>query len=315
MSPENNSDVIFIMGPTGTGKSSLALRLSDVYPIEIISVDSVQIYKDLNIGSAKPSRIHKKKVRHHLIDICELDETYSAARFCEDAQKAVLEIRARGKVPLFVGGTGLYFKSFLYGLSRLPKSDPNIRYQLEKDLERVGLEELHKKLRTLDPSAAERIHKRDTQRIMRALEVCLLSGDTITSLFDIKVQKNMLLKPLKFVLYFEDRDYLREYLQERFISMLGNGLINEISFLRWKKNLIEMPAAFRSVGYREVWNYLENRLDYQEMVSKAVVASSQLAKRQTTWFKRESNSIRCESSDEETLFVKIIKEIEKSKIF
>ncbi len=315
MSFENRPNAIFIMGPTGTGKSRLALRLAEVYPIEIISVDSVQVYKDLNVGSAKPSRIHRKKVYHHLIDICELDETYSAARFCEDSRKASLEIGSRGKVPLFVGGTGLYFKSLLHGLSRLPKSDPNIRCQLEKDLQRVGLEELHKKLRALDPVAASRIHKRDTQRIIRALEVCVLSGDTITHLFDTKVQTDMLLKPLKFVLYMEDRNYLRERLRVRFMTMLGNGLINEIAFLRWKRNLTEMPAAFRSVGYRDVWGYLENRLDYPEMVSKAVIASSQLAKRQTTWFKRETNAIRCESSDDDTLFAKITEEIEKAEVF
>ena len=239
MSFENRPNAIFIMGPTGTGKSRVALRLAEIYPIEIISVDSVQVYKDLNVGSAKPSRIHQKRVCHHLIDICELHETYSAARFCEDARKNSLEIRPRGKVPLFVGGTGLYFKSLLHGLSKLPKSDPNIRRELEKDLQRVGLEELHKKLRTLDPVTASRIHKRDTQRIIRAIEVCVLSGDTVTRLLDAKVQKDKFLKPLKFVLYIDDRNYLRERLRVRFMTMLGNGLINEVSFLRWKNNLIK----------------------------------------------------------------------------
>jgi len=308
-------NAICIMGPTGTGKSSLALALANTYPVEIVSVDSIQVYRDLNVGSAKPSRIDKRKIPHHLVDICELDEVYSAARFCADAEKVCAEIFSRGFVPLFVGGTGLYFRSFLNGLSELPTGSPTLRAQLQSEVNQFGLEKLHKKLRIVDPLSASRIHPHDKQRIMRALEVPVLSGKTMSSFFEKPLKKNNIVKPIKFVLVDENRNRLRERLRTRFLGMLKGGLINEVLNLKLLKYLKEPPSGIKSVGYIEVWRYLENQLKYDEMVSSALVATWQLAKRQTTWFKRESRAIRLKRSDQNTFLDTMKEEIEKANIF
>ena len=315
MVKQNRLNAIFLMGATGTGKSAVALRLAKNFPLEIINVDSVQVYKDLHIGSAKPTPFEQRMVPHHLIDICEINEIYSAARFCEDAKKVSSDILSRKKIPLFVGGTGLYFKSFASGLSSLPKSDPDLREQLLLKMRKLGLAKLHEWLTTLDARSAKRINPNDTQRVLRALEVCLLAEKPMSAYLEEGCQGGDLVDPLKFVLFKADRKLLRDHLRERFQQMLNRGLINEVINLTYGRRPEDIPNCLKSVGYKEVLKYLLKELSYDEMIFRASISTGQLAKRQDTWFKREKDGFRLESSNHEALFEKIIQEIEKAGIF
>ncbi len=315
MAKQNNLNAIFLMGSTGTGKSAVALRLAKIYPLEIVSVDSVQVYKELDIGSAKPTPFEQRKVSHHLIDICEVNEIYSAARFCEDAKKVSSDILSRKKLPLFVGGTGLYFKSFASGLSVLPKSDPDLRKQLQLKMRTSGLAKMHEWLRTFDARSAKRINPNDTQRVIRALEVCILTGKPMSALLGVGGGSGGLVDPLKFVLFNTNRNLLRAHLRERFIEMLNRGLINEVINLIYKKSSDDIPSCLKSVGYREVMRYLLEELSYDQMISRAVISTGQLAKRQDTWFRGERDSLRLESDNRKDSFEKIAQEIEKAGIF
>ena len=315
MVKQNSLNAIFLMGATGTGKSAVAMRLAKTYPLEIVNVDSVQVYKHLDIGSAKPTPFDQRRVPHHLIDVCEVNETYSAARFCKDAKKVSSEIISRKKLPLFVGGTGLYFRSFASGLSALPKSDPDLREQLLLKRRTWGVTKLHELLRTLDARSAKRINPNDKQRVLRALEVCLLAGKPMSALIEEGDQAGGSVDPLKFVLFNADRKLLRDHLRDRFIHMLNRGLINEVINLTYRKLPDDIPRCLKSVGYREVLKYLFKELSYDEMISCATISTGQLAKRQDTWFRGEKDGFRIESSNRKALFEKIVREIEKAGIF
>lgn len=277
--------VVCVMGPTGAGKSALALHLATLFPCEIISVDSAQVYRGLDIGTAKPDPVQQRRVPHHLIDVCDPAEAYSAARFAADATRCIAEIRGRHRIPLLVGGTGLYFRALEGGFSPLPPSDPVIRSQLQAELAAVGSPALHARLAGLDALAAARIHPNDPQRILRALEVFAQTGTPLSQLQGRAPGSAMDGDIVRWVVAPTSRALLRERLTYRFAEMLERGLVNEVAGLRERGDLNPDLPAMRAVGYRAVWRYLAGELARQQMVHEAVTATHQLAKRQMTWFR------------------------------
>jgi tRNA dimethylallyltransferase len=279
--------VVFLMGPTGSGKSRLALALAERVPLEIVSVDSAQVYRGLDVGTAKPNPAVRRRVPHHLIDVCDPSASYSAARFRADASTAIEAIRARGRLPLLVGGTGLYFRALERGLAALPAADDDLRRALATELARDGSEALHARLAQVDAAAAARIHPRDPQRVLRALEVHAQTGRPLTALWRERRLAPLAPPPLKLALAPRARAVLHRRLEQRFHDMLDRGLVNEVRALRARGDLTAASPALRSVGYREVWRYLEGELGWEEMVTRALAATRQLAKRQLTWLRRE----------------------------
>ena len=274
------------MGPTAAGKTALSLQLADYFQCEIVSVDSALIYRNMNIGTAKPSSEILNQYPHHLINIVSPTDSYSVASFRQQALELVDQITARKKIPLFVGGTMLYFNALEKGLSDLPESDPTIRQALQAELENTGPNGLHDQLATVDPVSAARIHKNDPQRIMRALEVWKITGRTLTELHSENKSDNAGVDALKICISCEDRSLLHRRIASRFDQMLGNGFIEEVEELRNKYiSLTSDMPSMRSVGYRQVWQYLDNCYDKKELVEKGVVATRQLAKRQLTWLR------------------------------
>lgn len=274
--------VITIYGPTAAGKTALSLALCDKLDCEIISVDSALIYRGMDIGTAKPTAEERSKVPHHLIDICDPSETYSAADFQRDALRLVDDIQARGKVPLLVGGTMLYFKALLEGLSQLPESNATIREALTKRMEADGLAALHDRLREIDPISAERIHPNDPQRTLRALEVYEVSGKTLTELT--KERFGQLDKPVyQFAIAPKERAVLHQRIEQRFDQMLSEPFEDEVGKLFERGDLHKDLPSIRSVGYRQMWQYLNGELTYDEMRERGIIATRQLAKRQLTW--------------------------------
>jgi tRNA dimethylallyltransferase len=271
------------MGATGTGKSALALRLAERWPIEIVSVDSAQVYRGLDIGTAKPSAAQRAAVPHHLIDVCEPDEPYSAGRFRRDALALVEQIRARGRVPLLVGGTMLYFHALVRGLAPLPAAAPAIRLRLTERAARVGWPALHAELAAVDPVAAARITAADAQRIQRALEVYELTGQPLSQL-----QAGASAAGLRwaaFALAVPDREALYARLAVRFERMLNAGLLDEVRRLHARANLDESLPSIRAVGYRQLWAHLAGHCSLPEAIAAAQRATRQLAKRQLTWLR------------------------------
>ena len=248
--------LVFIMGPTAAGKSRLALLLATRLDCEIVSVDSALVYRGLDIGTAKPNPAERARVPHHLMDICDPAERYSAARFRRDAQQAVAGIRARGRLPLLVGGTGLYFRALEYGLADLPDADPAVRAALEASLTAHGAAALHRRLELVDPQAAARIHPNDPQRLVRALEVQQLTGQPMSSLWQRTGLEPARGPIVKVALEPGPRGMLHAHIAQRFDSMLERGLINEVRALRARGDLSPAYPALRTVGYREVWRYL-----------------------------------------------------------
>lgn len=289
--------LVFIMGPTGAGKTALALALAARLPVEVVSVDSAQVYRGLDLGTAKPSPAVRARVHHHLVDICAPEEAYSAARFREDAQHAIAAVRARGRLPLLVGGTGLYFRALEQGLAVLPPADPAVRARLAAELERDGAAALHARLAALDPQAAARIHPNDPQRLLRALEVHALCGETLTSLWSAAQLAPHAGEIVKLVIAPTERAALHRDLAARFHRMLERGLVNEVRALRDNPRLTAQAPAMRCVGYREVWRYLDGACARAEMIERGIVATRQLAKRQLTWFRRESGALWLDSRD------------------
>lgn len=280
------------MGPTAAGKTELALELARRFDAEIVSVDSAQVYRGMDIGTAKPAASLRAEVQHHLIDIRDPAQAYSAAEFRADALAAVSDIAARGRVPLLAGGTMLYFRALTEGLSALPSSDPALRAELDA-LERVrGTAHLHRRLAGVDPASARRIHPNDPQRLKRALEVHELAGRPMSELLE--RGRERLLPPdcLKLALVPDERAMLHRRIESRFRSMLERGLVDEVRALHRRSDLHEDLPAIRSVGYRQVWQYLDARLDYQAMSDRAVAATRQLAKRQLTWLRGEAELVR-----------------------
>ena len=282
--------VIYLMGPTASGKTSLAVELVRHLPLEIISVDSAMVYRGMDIGTAKPDREVLKAAPHRLIDICEPTESYSAGRFRRDAMAAIGEIHSNNRIPILVGGTGLYFRSLEKGFSDLPATDPAVRARLTQALSERGSAALHAELNRVDPVTAGRLHPNDSQRIQRALEVYEMTG-TPFSVFTAQGRLGPLpYKVIKLALVPSDRHMIRERASLRFTGMLENGLVDEVRGFFGRADMHGALTSMRMVGYRQVWSYLAGRIDYSEMREKAVIATRQLAKRQITWLRTEENA-------------------------
>lgn len=279
---------IFLMGPTASGKTDLAVDLAARFPCDLISVDSAQVYRGLDIGSAKPGPEVLAAAPHRLIDICEPTEAYSAARFRDDALREMAEIVARGRVPLLVGGTMLYFRALQAGLAPMPEADPGIRARLEREAEISGWADLHQRLLRVDPEAGARIHPHDSQRIQRALEVFEITGRPLSQWQRASAPLNPLpYRLLKLVRTPRERQVLRERIAHRFQAMLDAGLEDEVRRLWARGDLTPDLPSLRSVGYRQVLNYLLGGSSFEVMIERGVTATRQLAKRQLTWLRSE----------------------------
>ncbi|GAB4193631.1 MAG: tRNA (adenosine(37)-N6)-dimethylallyltransferase MiaA [Wenzhouxiangellaceae bacterium] len=287
------------MGPTAAGKTEVALRLAEVLPVEIISVDSAQVYRHLDIGTAKLEVAVREAVPHHLIDIRDPDEAYSAAEFHDDTLTLIEQINQRGRIPVLAGGTMLYFSSLMRGLSAMPPADPKVRERLDAEAARTGWSVMHQRLARIDPEAAARIHPHDPQRIQRALEVYEISGRPLSD-WHRQGRKPVIQRPwLKLAIAPRQRADLHQRIANRFRLMLEQGLIEELRGLRQRYTLHAELPAMRSVGYRQAWQYLEGEFDEAGLVERGVAATRQLAKRQYTWLRRESGLVWYDLNDRE----------------
>jgi tRNA dimethylallyltransferase len=277
---------IFLMGPTAAGKTALALELHDSFPMEIISVDSSQVYRGMDIGTAKPTRQEQERAPHRLIDIRDPAEPYSAEEFCRDATREMESIANQGKIPLLVGGTMFYFHALEFGLSDLPSADSEIRESLAAEASQIGWAALHQRLQTIDPESAIRIHPNDAQRIQRALEIYEISGQSLSELTLAIPRKPLPYRLIKIALWPEDRSTLHARIESRFQAMLELGLIAEVEKLFARGDLQPVMPSLRAVGYRQIWEYLIKKINYSEMTQQAMAATRQLAKRQITWLRR-----------------------------
>ena len=292
--------LITIMGPTGVGKTELAISLSKTISSEIISVDSVQVYKGMDIGSGKPSKDTLDKHPHKLVSFIDPWKSYSTALFILDATREINLCDRLNKVPLLVGGTMLYFKSLLSGISRMPEANQDIRNEISTQAKKYGWGFLHKELTELDPESGKRIHPNDSQRIQRALEVYRVSSKTMTEWRRRDKGSDLLKskKVIQFAVEPKSRDSLREGIKTRFLSMLEVGLVKEVKKLMDLKQMDPNKSSMKSVGYRQICDYLEGKSTYEEMIIKAVNATRQLAKRQMTWL-RKWNHLNWVSQDTE----------------
>ena len=288
---EHKPLAIFLMGPTASGKTDLAIQLRQHLPIEVISVDSALIYRGMDIGTAKPSKAELALAPHRLIDICDPAESYSAANFRTDALREMQEISAQGKIPLLVGGTMLYYKALLEGLSPLPSADEKVRSEIEAKAALIGWAGLHQELCKIDPISAQRINPNDSQRINRALEVFYLTGKTLTEL---TAQKGEALPYdiLQFAIAPEQREVLHLRIEQRFHKMIELGFQQEVEKLYRRPDLNENLPSIRCVGYRQMWEYLRGDYDHDEMVFRGICATRQLAKRQITWLRGWTSPIQ-----------------------
>ena len=290
----NLPPAILIMGPTASGKTAAAMALADRFPVELISVDSAQVFIDMDIGTAKPDAATLARYPHRLIDLITPEERYSAARFRADALAAMAEITAAGRVPVLVGGTMLYFRALLHGLAELPQADAALRAELDAEAARAGWPAMHARLAALDPVTAARLPPNDSQRIQRALEVCLTSGRPMSEL----LQESATEKPpydfLQLALLPSERAVLHERIARRFDEMLLAGLDDELAALRRKYRLSADLPSMRCVGYRQVWEAQDGLITRREMRERGIFATRQLAKRQITWL---GNSFAAESLD------------------
>jgi len=277
------------MGPTASGKTDLAFAIADKFPCDIISVDSVMLYRGLDIGSAKPDVETLKKYPHHLVDILEPNQRYSAANFRDDALRLIKESHGNNKIPLLVGGTLLYFGALLRGLSKMPSADPEVRKKISDLAEEKDWEFVHARLAEVDSLAAERIHPNDPQRIQRAMEVYELTGRPISDWHAESERNELPFKPLKFALIPEDRARLHKLIEKRFYLMLEQGFLEEAQQLFLCETLHEDLPSMRSVGYRQAWKYFAGEYDVTMMREKAIIATRQLAKRQHTWLRSEAS--------------------------
>ena len=272
------------MGPTASGKTAFAMELYDKYPIDIISVDSALIYRGMDIGSAKPTKQEQQEYPHKLIDICDPAESYSAANFRHDAIEEIEKSLSNGRTPLLVGGTMLYFKALIEGLSPLPAADSEIRQQIEEKANKLGWQAIHEELKKVDPVSAQRIHPNDPQRLNRALEVYLISGKSLTEL----TQESGEALPydiMQLAIMPEDRAELHQRIEQRFLQMLDQGFEDEVKTLMLRSDLHTNLPSIRCVGYRQMWEYLNGDISYDEMVFRGICATRQLAKRQITWLR------------------------------
>jgi tRNA dimethylallyltransferase len=294
--------VICLMGPTASGKTALAMALYDALPCDIISVDSALVFKGMDIGTAKPTAEELAAYPHQLLDIRDPSESYSAADFCQDALKAIAKSRANGRIPLLVGGTMMYFKSLIDGISPLPEADQNIRQAIALEAADKGWLAMHEELQAFDPVSAQRIHPNDPQRLARAIEVYRITGNTLTQLTEIKGDKvdgNV----LQFAIAPKNRSDLHTRIELRFNQMIAQDFKQEVIALKQRDDLhLDLPAI-RCVGYRQMWQHLAGDYDHDEMVFKGVCATRQLAKRQLTWLRNWQNLHWLHMEDENNLQV------------
>ena len=283
---QENPTALFILGPTASGKTALALALAQQRPIEIISVDSALVYRGMDIGTAKPSREEQAVCPHHLIDLIEPTEAYSAAQFAANAQRLIHEIHTRGRLPVLVGGTMLYVKALLEPLTELPESDAQIRAQIDAQAADLGWPAMHAQLAQIDPITAARIEPNDAQRINRALEIFRISGKPMTQwLAEDTTTHELSFKPILTALIPEPRAVLHERINQRFVTMLGEGFLDEMRTLRARGDLHLGLPSMRCVGYRQAWEHLDGAYGYDELIEKGQAATRQLAKRQMTWIR------------------------------
>lgn len=290
--PSRAAPVVCLMGPTASGKTALASALVECLPLDIISVDSAMVYRGMDIGTGKPGAAQLARAPHRLIDIREPHEGYSAADFRGDALAEIDAVRARGRVPFLVGGTGLYFRALLEGLARLPAADPRTRARLEAQGQGLGWAALHRRLARVDAHSAARIHPNDPQRIQRALEVYELTGEPMSKLLDGAASGALAGPRVALIIEPGDRGALHGAIERRFHGMLERGLVDEVAHLLENPRLTADAQSMRAVGYRQVGAHLAGQLDYTSMVSRALAATRQLARRQLTWLRTERDATR-----------------------
>jgi len=283
--------VIFLMGPTASGKTSVAVELAQTMPVEIISVDSALVYRDMDIGTAKPDVATLALAPHHLIDIRDPSEVYSAAAFRHDALRLMHDITARKKIPLLVGGTMLYFKALREGLSPLPQADAALRAEIDAEIAQHGIKHLHTKLAEVDAETAARLKPTDTQRIQRAMEVYLVTGQPMSKLLLQKESSTLPFRILPIALIPSDRAVLHQRIATRFKTMLDQGLIEELKNLRRQYRLHPNLPSMRCVGYRQAWQYIEGDINEPQLLETGIAATRQLGKRQLTWLRSMPDSI------------------------
>ncbi len=290
--------IVCIMGPTASGKTDLAISLTEKYPMDIISVDSAMVYKGMDIGTAKPDAQTLAHAPHRLVDFLDPAEPYSAAQFCTDALREMRQIIEQGRIPLLVGGTMLYFKALLYGLSDMPSADAAMREKLVAETEVLGLPAMHARLAEVDPQSAARIHPNDPQRIQRALEVYELTGVSLTE-WQAKPIEPLPYQSVQIALVPTDRIWLHDRIELRFKMMLEQGLVDEVKVLYQREDLDENKPSIRAVGYRQVWQYLAGQLGFDEVQERGIIATRQLAKRQLTWLRSmpDLNNFDCINSN------------------
>jgi len=281
---------IFLMGPTASGKTDLAIALVKHLPCDIISVDSAMVYQGMDIGTAKPNAEILAQAPHRLINIRDPAETYSVGQFCTDAVAEIEKSRTTGRIPLLVGGTMLYFNSLQQGLSKLPQANLKIRQYLNSEAKQVGWAAMHQRLTQIDPQTAQRIHPNDAQRIQRALEIYEVSGDTMTTWYAKYPTQPWSYPTIKLVIAPAERSVLHVKIAQRFHVMLEQGLIEEVRGLFERGDLNPDLPSMRSVGYRQVWNYLAGELDKASLSERAIIATRQLAKRQMTWLRTQMDA-------------------------
>lgn len=301
------------MGPTASGKTALAMALCDALPCDIISVDSALIYRDMDIGTAKPTQEELKQYPHRLINLRDACQSYSAADFCHDALAEIDKIRSNDRIPLLVGGTMMYFKSLIEGISPLPAANSNIRQQIDKEAQAKGWEALHEQLTQIDPVSAQRIHPNDPQRLTRALEVYRLTGNTLTQLTETKGAKlegNI----LQFAITPRERSTLHERIALRFNQMIEQGFEQEVASLKKRSDLHENLPSIRCVGYRQMWQYLNGECNQEEMIYRGICATRQLAKRQLTWL-RNWPDLQWLTTDDDTNLSQVLATVGKCELF
>lgn len=297
---EHKPFAVAIMGPTASGKTAAALEIARRIPVEIISVDSALLYRGMDIGTAKPTPAERQAVPHHLIDLIDPSESYSVSRFIEDATRLIMEISRRGKLPLLVGGTMMYFKGLKAGLDNLPAANPAIRAALDQEAALHGWPALHQKLRLLDPETAARLAPNDAQRIQRALEIIELTGKPLSSFHTNRQQTNLPFTLHAIALEPAERHVLHQRIADRFDAMLENDrLIHEVRLLKNRGDLHPGLPSMRCVGYRQTWQYLEGEMDRPTLREKGIAATRQLAKRQLTWLRAmpERHIVNCLAPD------------------
>lgn len=309
MNKEKRPAAVFIMGPTASGKTDLAIELAQHFPCEIISVDSALIYRGMDIGTAKPSAQELREYPHQLIDILDPAQSYSAAQFREDALDLMAQATQQGRLPVLVGGTMLYYKALVEGLALMPQADAKVRAQLEKQAAEQGLAELHAQLQQVDPESGLRIHPNDSQRLLRALEVWLVSGKTMTEhrLEQQARQQQLPYNVAAFALAPQQRSVLHQRIEQRFELMLKQGFLDEVKALQQRGDLHAQLPSMRSVGYRQAWEHLQGQYDFNEMRARGVAATRQLAKRQFTWLRSWQQLTWLDSLDNNKLAVTLKK--------